>query len=59
MDTTTLNEHKAQLSERTQTNGHRAFLVETPTLNCVFAKKADAKEFKKLYDLSTKKSRPC
>lgn len=54
MDTTKLNETKAKLNERTQLNGQRAFVVTLPGLNCVFSKKSAAKEFKRLYDESTK-----
>ena len=54
MDTTTLNELKAEMYETTQSDERRAFAVRMYGLNCVFAKKAEAKEFKRLYDVATK-----
>ena len=54
MDTTTLNSLRATLHEGSQSNGSRKFVVGTHKVNYVFAKKSDAKEFKRFHDLATK-----
>jgi len=53
MDTTTLNEIKAHLTETDQ-GGKRVFAVTIPGLKICFTRKGDAKEFKRLYDVATK-----
>jgi len=54
MDRTTLNERRAKMYESSQPNGQRKFVVQIPGLNCVFAKKADANQYRLLYNQATK-----
>ena len=49
-----LNEQKSHLTESWQDEGQRTWTVRLPGLAITFGQKAEAKEFKRLYDKASK-----